>query len=502
MSTGDKLVKMLMNESEACLVTVPELCKDMEKDVLAGADKVFVDNDLMNQMYEDEDIPSKELLCGYKEESHQSEADDLLIAKLMEEDLNSLEKENDSGEFSLRPASLNYREVQPIINPPTAPNFPNNVTRRTNSPTKPTTKSLLPMSLEDIKVNIFASAIADQHKEVVVNVLTALFIRVEGMEILDIKPTVERWASLYRFRVHIPIKTILHPHILQEISLLYKEAWNITWHHPYPQSTDRKVLSIGMAAKRQSINLQITPNVSEKMKALNNSMISTITQRLPTLSVGRIHAIVNEKVLFPMSESLFDVISAFSGKSALDIQSISIDNHVTNDCKYVIHLELASFDEVKPSRLSLGDLNVIVDTFRQLWDLDIGIVLNDKQTTTFRVEANYLQRRKGLKREQIINVVTDAVTVMDARTPILDIITSTVDEFEVCIHKVNVVNISKNYYQVKIDLDSTVKINREREVAITDRFNDQWAIAWQHSFPKSKNIHRIIIGLTSRTYII
>lgn len=508
----------VMDEMNACLVTTPEICKDMEKMTITEADHVFVKNDMMNQIYERDDPPEEKKECkqevkkptamgSYIEQTPhitrrpvypyspssldvQGDADALAIAALIEEDLKAIDNPGydyltdtyTDPDLSLRPSIL-----------------------KNTTTTTTTTDALKPLAVHKMNTLIEISPILHRDQATVIKILDAILEKMPDLDIFDLKISVEKWGAVYRMRLKIAGTFVFKQVLLDDISWSFKKDLNVTFTHPFPQSDEYRILSVGIFAKasdpldRIENEIISTAWMQDKAKALSSLTLVPITTKVPRTSTKDIHTIINKKMMYPLSDSLFDmIVSPFTeeNKKAYGPILSAIRVERDNDNEYIVELDL------KSCILTLDDLNAIVDNCRHTWETSFRIVLDEKVTTTLRIYTKYIKKRNGITSSQIKTIVDNAVPVENLRTQIIAIIAATVNENEVCIHRLDITyDKARCIYSVAMDLDHTIPVNSEKEMSIMTVFNENFAIMFQHVFPKNKNIHRINMGLTYRQYI-
>lgn len=483
-----------MSEAQACLVTLPDIAPDMEKGAIKEADIVYTSNYLMDQIYQDSKEEKNEI--SYKE----STEDELVIAALIAEDLKSID-----NEYNLLSQPMNTDRGE--------------MTNTTKTVT--TSRSHPDMTHEEIEEEIRSSIKITSHAQSIIEMIDTLYTKVHDMRLFDVRISCEKGVSpKYRITLDIPYGLVISKDIERSITEDVDFYWTVTWFHNFSHAQRRHNIVMTVTPKVVDLNeLSIKANKKEKDTRSRVSKKENMIEPKGVLPVPlyqvkpkesletsdfvvsekEIHTIVNSYLVYPMSTSLTSlIIELVNEPDSPKITSLDIEEGIKGT--FIVRIRLTT-GHGSPGGLSLTTMNKVVESFKNDWKLDIRAMFDKERSLMIR--ATYLKEVKSLTMDDVHDLIIDAVHTSAHRSPITNMIgLITGDATEHVIHAMEVKQLSTHYYRVAIDLDKKAVIPRKDETLVMDHFNDQWAIAFQHSYLKRHPIHRVIMGVNYRSYIL
>lgn len=377
----------------------------------------------------------------------------------------------------------------------------------TSLPYKGMRASLQPLKFEDI-CKIIELTIPDKELQVAVGSAIALnqsskkdIFGTDGMQIHRI--TIHERKKYEAFNIYLDVDPVAftpkdHSYtVTTDQDEDNREKWHIHW-----ICTKTKV-----EGHFNRLLMKIRPIQKEKKKKepvsdyLDKVANNTTRKPIP-LSPELVRSTVDRHVLGPMNESLTDILVSFTdGEDAPLITCVIIDKVKGPSLKYTIRLGLSSREDDKCAKVTLNQMNYIVSLFDSKWDLNFSVCFD--KTVYLLIDATYIKKRETMSLEQIRKVVGGGVTTEDHCEPIVDMISSLVNDNETVlpIETLTFEHMGKNFYKAGIDIDVDASLTRETEIRVMNKFNNNWAINFQHVFLNDEPIRRVFMMITRRNYL-
>lgn len=428
--------KTTMDERDAALTTIPDFIRDMDRVTLRDADTVYLQNQLMDQLYNEESMGPKEI----------SAEDDAAIAKILQEDMDGLE--------------VDKKAVDDVYDL-----YPRRCVEEPNAK---------PMSMSSIYSAIRAEVADNTDRGTILGIIDLLASKVTGIVITGVSiKDVDGNGTRYKVAL-----TTLHERIItSEIENIMIEAYKGTWLILFSSPVAVITTTIATTTKKHGIVLYIrrlTRQVTEPTRPTGEPPLSTLA----------LTEILNGSVPYTMTKPLVEMIKAFTvGRDNAHVSSLSIATLCHATPIYTLRVGFNAAGE----GITLRRLNAIYRQYSQ-WHLEIRLF-----ATNIEIDVYPSKYAKYMTWSNAKEIVSQQVTSTQHYSTLLHIIdtlfsgTSMIDDaIRIGIQQLRVKSHGENHYTVSLRIDRNTDISRLKEIDIMSRFNESCMIGFQRKeFPQT-----------------